>query len=223
MKNKTVLVVEDEEKLREVIALFLRSDKYNVLEAESGEKALILFSENNVDLIILDVMLPGINGFEVCERIRKMSDVPILFLTALGDDDYFMLGYRAGADDYIAKPFKASILALKVQRILERQEKAGLIQTSYPGIQMDENAFRCTADGIDANLTQKEFQLLRILISNEGRVITRDYLLNVIWGYDYCGDSRVVDNHIKNLRRKLGAYSKSIKTVISVGYKYEKN
>ncbi len=221
--NKKVLIVEDEQKLREVIALFLRGDGLQVLEAETGEQALAIFSENAVDLIILDIMLPGISGFDVCERIRQNSDIPILFLTALGDDDYFTLGYRMGADDYIVKPFKASILALKVRRILERQIKADKVQTTINGIEIDENGFRCTVDGMDVSLTQKEFQLLQILMDNEGRTLTRDYLLNAVWGYDYYGESRVVDNHIKNIRRKLGVYSTWIKTVISVGYRYEKS
>lgn len=223
MMNKKVLIVEDEQKLREVIALFLRGDGLQVLEAETGEQALAIFSENAVDLIILDIMLPGISGFDVCERIRQNSDIPILFLTALGDDDYFTLGYRMGADDYIVKPFKASILALKVRRILERQIKADKVQTTINGIEIDENGFRCTVDGMDVSLTQKEFQLLQILMDNEGRTLTRDYLLNAVWGYDYYGESRVVDNHIKNIRRKLGVYSTWIKTVISVGYRYEKS
>jgi DNA-binding response OmpR family regulator len=167
-------------------------------------------------------MLPDINGLEICERIRRHSDIPILFLTALGDDDYFTLGYRAGADDYIVKPFKASILALKVRRILERQAKVDPVKTTAKGIKLDTNDFRCTIDGINIALTQKEFQLLEILMLNEGRVMTRDYLLNAIWGYDYYGESRVVDNHIKNIRRKLGTYSTCVKTVISAGYKYEK-
>ncbi len=221
--GKTVLIVEDEQKLREVIALFLRGDGLQVLEAETGEQALAIFYKSAVDLVILDIMLPDISGFDVCERIRQHSDVPVLFLTALGDDDYFTLGYRVGADDYIVKPFKASILALKVRRILERQAKADQVQAATNGIELDEDAFRCMVDGIDVTLTQKEFRLLQILVRNEGRTMTRDNLLNTVWGYDYCGESRIVDNHIKNIRRKLGVYSACIKTVISVGYRYEKN
>ncbi len=221
--QKTVLVVEDEEKLRHVIALFLRDEGLRVLEADCGEVALEMFHCNTVDLVILDVMLPDMSGFEVCSSLRKVSEVTILFLTALGDDDYFMMGYRSGADDYIAKPFKASILAMKVKRILARQNKADATQTSSEhGVKFEEDAFRCFVDDTDVGLTHKEFQILRMLINNEGRVLTRDYLLNVVWGYEYTGDTRVVDNHIKNIRKKLGAQSSCIKTVISVGYKYEK-
>jgi DNA-binding response OmpR family regulator len=224
MVQKTILVVEDEQNLREVIALFLRGDGFCVLEASSGEEALPLFSENTVDLIILDVMLPGINGFDVCTAVRKSSEVPVLFLTALGDDDYYRLGYQVGGDDYIVKPFKASILALKVRRILERQARVESSRSSLgQEIHLDENAFRCFIDGADVNLTQKEFQLLRILINNEGRVMTRDSLLNIVWGYEYIGDTRVVDNHIKNIRKTLGKYASYINTVISIGYKYEKS
>ncbi|WP_353096875.1 response regulator transcription factor [Tissierella praeacuta] len=220
--NKAVLIVEDEQKLREVISLFLRVEGMQVLEAATGEEALTIFSENQVDLILLDVMLPDIGGFDVCSRIREHSDVPILILTALGDDDYLMLGYRMGADDYIVKPFKAAILALKVRRVLERQAKVETIQKTAHGIELDGTAFRCTVDGSDIALTFKEFQLLKLLMQNEGRTMTRDDLLNAVWGYDYYNESRIVDNHIKNIRQKLGAYSTCIKTVISVGYKYEK-
>ncbi|MED1795345.1 response regulator transcription factor [Brevibacillus nitrificans] len=223
MMNKTVLIVEDEQKLREVITLFLHGDGLQVLEAETGEQAMKIFSECSVDLVILDIMLPNMSGFDVCERIRKNSDVPILFLTALGDDDYYTLGYRLGADDYIVKPFKASILALKVRRIFERQAKADPVKITAKGIELDIDGFRCLIDGMNIELTQKEFHLLQILMLNEGRTMTRDYLLNAVWGYDFYNESRVVDNHIKNLRRKLGTYSTYIKTVISVGYKYEKN
>lgn len=223
MKNKTLLIVEDEKKFRDVISLFLKEEGFIVLEAETGEDALKLFDENPVDLVILDVMLPGINGYEVCKKIRETSEVPILFLTAMVDDDYYMLGYRAGADDYITKPFKASILALKVKRILDRQGIPAFSQALHQGLQIDEDSFVCRVDGEDAPLTQKEFQLCRLLLKNEGRVLTRDYLLNAVWGVDYYGDTRVVDNHIKNLRKKLGSYSSCIKTVISVGYKFEKS
>jgi len=144
-------------------------------------------------------------------------------LTAMLDDDYYMLGYRAGADDYITKPFKVALLSMKVKRILDRQGGLSGSLSLNKGIQMDEDSFICRVDGVETILTQKEFQLCRVLMKNEGRVLTRDYLLNTVWGLNYYGDTRVVDNHIKNLRKKLGAYASYIKTIISVGYKFEKS
>jgi DNA-binding response OmpR family regulator len=222
MDKKNLLVVEDEKKFRDVITLFLQDEGFHVIEAETGEQAVELFNEQPVDLVILDVMLPGMNGYEVCKIIRQTSEVPILFLTAMDDDDYYMLGYKAGADDYITKPFRMFLLAMKVKRILNRHSSSGSLPVSSRGIQVDEDSFIVRVDGEDILLTQKEFQLCRLLMKHEGRVLTRDYLLNTVWGVEYYGDTRVVDNHIKNLRKKLGVYAGCIKTVISVGYKYEK-
>lgn len=220
--NCTILIVDDEKRLREVMALFLRGEGLTVLEAQDGEEALSLFAVHSVDLVILDIMLPGISGFEVCKKIRETSDVPILFLSALGDEDYYVLGYRAGADDYIVKPFKASILAMKVRRILEKKIRSGEAAGVSPArLELYEEAFRCVADGTEVALTSKEFSLLSELLKNRERVLTREYLLETVWGYDFMGESRVVDNHIKKLRKKLGTCAGMIKTVIGVGYKLE--
>ena len=213
-----ILIVEDEEKLRDVMGLFMKSEGFEVETAASGEEALELFAGAKPDLIILDAMLPGISGFDVCRKIRETSDVKIIFLTALGDDDHHMLAYRLGADDYLAKPFKISILVMKIKRMLREVEPAKL---SFNEIELEPDSQVCRAGGEVLELTPKEFLLLRQFLANPGRVLTRDTLLRNVWGYDYTGDSRVVDTVVKNLRKKLGGYSKYIRTVIAVGYKLE--
>ena len=216
----TILVADDEQKMREIIALFLRGDGMTVYEAENGAQAIQIAQSRKIDLIVLDVMLGDMSGFDVCKTLRQTSQVPIIFLSALGDDDYYMAGYLSGGDDYIAKPFRASILAMKIKRILSRTALSGA-GGGADGVALDEASYQCTVDGKDVALTKKEFQVLALLMRNEGRILTRDFLLEAIWQYDFCGESRVVDNHIKNLRRKLGDAGDNIKTIIAVGYKYE--
>lgn len=216
-----ILIVEDEKKLREVMTLFLRAEGFEVEEAADGEKALEIFPSFMPELIILDVMLPGINGFDVCQSIRQTSDVPIIFLTALGDDDHHMLGYRLGADDYITKPFKVSILAMKARRMLQHTSAPEYRELHFSGIVLNESSHKCWVDGTEVLLTQKEFTLLREFMRNPGRVLTREWLLERIWGYHYAGETRVVDTMVKNLRKKLGQKARVIHTVISVGYRLE--
>lgn len=216
-----ILIVEDEQKLREVMTLFLRTEGFEVAEASDGETALELFSSFMPELIVLDVMLPGISGFDVCKAIRQTSDVPIIFLTALGDDDHHMLGYRLGADDYIAKPFKVSILAMKARRMLQHTAAPEYRELRFAGIVLNESSHKCWVDGHEILLTQKEFTLLREFMQNPGRVLTREWLLERIWGYNYVGETRVVDTMVKNLRKKLGSKAYVIHTVISVGYRLE--
>lgn len=219
MSNEiTVLVVEDESSLREAITMYLRGEGFCVFSSSSGEEALKIFSQESISLILLDVMLPDIDGFTVCRRIRETSDIPILFLTALTDDDSQILGYRTGADDYIGKPFRLSILALKIRRILSRYTHS---HEKENGLTLDLEGTVCYVDGVDAGLTYREFAVLSELVKNAGRTLSREHLLVNVWGYNYYGESRVVDNHIKNLRRKLGLYGERIRTVVSVGYKYE--
>lgn len=218
---KKILIVDDECKIREIIALFLRAENYIVYEAENGEEALRLAKEYRPDLLILDVMLPDVSGFDVCQSIREFLRSPIIFLTALGDDEHHILGYRVGADDYLVKPFKPSILALKVNRVLERLEsRSGDI---YEGgqIVLDVRSHSCKVEGQQVMLTNKEFDLLMEFMKNRGMVLSRMHLLKVIWGYDYIGETRVVDAMVKNLRKKLGEQGTLIKTVISVGYQFD--
>ena len=213
-----ILIVEDEEKLREVIALFMRAEGFEVETAESGEEALEIFGRTKPDLIILDAGLPGMSGFDVCRIIRQTSDVCIIFLTALGDDDHHMLGYKLGADDYLTKPFKVSILAMKAKRMLRNIEHTNL---SFAEIEIDESTHQCTVNREPVSLTPKEFDIMVQFMKNPGRVLGREWLLNTVWGYDYAGETRVVDTVVKNLRKKLGPAARNIHTVISVGYKLE--
>lgn len=218
-----ILIVDDEQKMREFVALFLRSSKYTVFEAADGRTALNILSKGTIDLIVLDIMLPDISGFDLCSQIRVRSSVPIIFLTALADEEYQMIGYRVEGDDYIAKPFNASILLAKIQRILQRCAplNARSDALTFRGIKLEISSRRVTLDGKPLQLTPKEFDLLLALMQNRGKVLTRTFLLETIWGYSLAGDSRVVDSHIKKLRSKVSPYSSNIKTVISIGYKLE--
>lgn len=218
-----MLIVDDEQKMREFVALFLRSSKYTVFEAADGRTALNILSKGTIDLIVLDIMLPDISGFDLCSQIRVRSSVPIIFLTALADEEYQMIGYRVEGDDYITKPFNASILLAKIQRILQRCAplNARSDALTFRGIKLEISSRRVTLDGKPLQLTPKEFDLLLALMQNRGKVLTRTFLLETIWGYSFAGDSRVVDSHIKKLRSKVSPYSSNIKTVISIGYKLE--
>ena len=218
-----ILIVDDEQKMREFVALFLRSSRYTVFEAADGRTALNILSKETIDLIVLDIMLPDISGFDLCSQIRVKSSVPIIFLTALADEVYQMIGYRVEGDDYITKPFNASILLAKIQRILQRcaPSNARSDTLAFRGIKLEISSRRVTLDGKPLQLTPKEFDLLLALMQNRGKVLTRTFLLETIWGYSFAGDSRVVDSHIKKLRSKVSPYSSNIKTVISIGYKLE--
>lgn len=218
-----ILIVDDEQKMREFVALFLRSSRYTVFEAADGRTALNILSKEAIDLIVLDIMLPDISGFDLCSQIRVKSSVPIIFLTALADEEYQMIGYRVEGDDYITKPFNASILLAKIQRILQRcaPSDARSDTLAFRGIKLEISSRRVTLDGKPLQLTPKEFDLLLALMQNRGKVLTRTFLLETIWGYSFAGDSRVVDSHIKKLRSKVSPYSSNIKTVISIGYKLE--
>lgn len=218
-----ILIVDDEQKMREFVALFLRSSRYTVFEAADGRTALNILSKETIDLIVLDIMLPDISGFDLCSQIRVRSSVPIIFLTALADEEYQMIGYRVEGDDYITKPFNASILLAKIQRILQRcaPSNARSDTLAFRGIKLEISSRRVTLDGKPLQLTPKEFDLLLALMQNRGKVLTRTFLLEAIWGYSFAGDSRVVDSHIKKLRSKVSPYSSNIKTVISIGYKLE--
>lgn len=218
-----ILIVDDEQKMREFVALFLRSSRYTVFEAADGRTALNILSKETIDLIVLDIMLPDISGFDLCSQIRVKSSVPIIFLIALADEEYQMIGYRVEGDDYITKPFNASILLAKIQRILQRcaPSNARSDTLAFRGIKLEISSRRVTLDGKPLQLTPKEFDLLLALMQNRGKVLTRTFLLEAIWGYSFAGDSRVVDSHIKKLRSKVSPYSSNIKTVISIGYKLE--
>ncbi|MEC3531426.1 response regulator transcription factor [Bacillus thuringiensis] len=223
--NKTVLLVEDERRLREIVSDYFRNEGFEVIEAEDGKKALGLFAEHEIDLIMLDIMLPEIDGWSVCRRIRKESAVPIIMLTARSDEDDTLLGFELGADEYVTKPFSPKVLVARAKTLLKRADGAvGVAEEnamSLAGIEVNRLSRTVLVDGEEIILTHKEFELLVYLMENKGIVLSRQHLLDQLWGYDYYGDDRTVDTHIKKLRNKLGDKAKHIGTVIRVGYKFE--
>ncbi|MDA2487844.1 response regulator transcription factor [Bacillus cereus] len=223
--NKKVLLVEDERRLREIVSDYFRNEGFEVIEAEDGKKALELFAEHEIDLIMLDIMLPEIDGWSVCRRIRKESAVPIIMLTARSDEDDTLLGFELGADEYVTKPFSPKVLVARAKTLLKRADGAvGVAEEnamSLAGIEVNRLSRTVLVDGEEIILTHKEFELLVYLMENKGIVLSRQHLLDQLWGYDYYGDDRTVDTHIKKLRNKLGDKAKHIGTVIRVGYKFE--
>ncbi|PFO80067.1 response regulator transcription factor [Bacillus cereus] len=223
--QKTILIVEDEDILREIVKDYLLHDGYKVLEATSGTEALSIFEEHEVHLVILDIMLPKLDGWSVCRRIRKTSNVPIIMLTARTDEDDTLLGFELGADDYITKPYSPPILLARAKRLLEtryvehKPSENNLL--SKNGIVVHLPSRTVTINEEDINLTHTEFEILTCLMKNKGIVITRDQLIQHIWGYEFTGDDRTINSHIRNLRSKLGEKSASIVTIIRTGYKFE--
>lgn len=230
---KTILIVEDEHILREIIKDYLMNENYNVLEAVDGNEALALFQANEVHLIILDIMLPGLDGWSVCRRIRKTSNVPIIMLTARVDEDDTLLGFELGADDYVTKPYSPPVLLARTKRLLdsrypkERSTDTAVSSTDKEtsilmvnGLRMHLLSRTLTVDEVDIYLTYTEFQILAYLMQNKGIVITREQLITKIWGYEYEGDDRTVNTHIRNIRNKLGDKSKVITTIVRTGYKF---
>ncbi|KEK21999.1 response regulator transcription factor [Bacillus gaemokensis] len=223
--NKTVLLVEDERRLREIVSDYFRNEGFEVIEAEDGKQALELFAEHTIDLIMLDIMLPEIDGWSVCRRIRKESAVPIIMLTARSDEDDTLLGFELGADEYVTKPFSPKVLVARAKTLLKRADGVvGVAEEnvlSMAGIDVNRLSRTVSVNGEEIILTHKEFELLVYLMENKGIVLSRQHLLDQLWGYDYYGDDRTVDTHIKKLRNKLGDKAKHIGTVIRVGYKFE--
>lgn len=230
---KTILIVEDEHILREIIKDYLMNENYNVLEAVDGNEALALFQANEVHLIILDIMLPGLDGWSVCRRIRKTSNVPIIMLTARVDEDDTLLGFELGADDYVTKPYSPPVLLARTKRLLdsrypkERSTDTAVSSTDKEtsilmvnGLRMHLPSRTLTVDEVNIYLTYTEFQILAYLMQNKGIVITREQLITKIWGYEYEGDDRTVNTHIRNIRNKLGDKSKVITTIVRTGYKF---
>jgi DNA-binding response OmpR family regulator len=217
----TILVVDDEPLMRELISDFLEDEGYDVLQAGGGEEAVNLIDSQPIDLVVLDVMMPGKDGFEVCEEIRAQSDVIIVMLTAKAEEEDELTGYSYGADDYVTKPFSLKVLSAKIRVLLNRwknEEAEGL--SGNDRLVIDDAAHEVRKDGIELPLTSKEFELLRFLADHPNQVLTRDIILDRVWGMDYYGDVRTVDTHIKRLRRKLGDEAGRIVTVRGNGYKY---
>jgi DNA-binding response OmpR family regulator len=222
MKNINVLVADDEFRIRKLLAEFLQREGYKVLEAEDGEQAIDLMfnSKSKVDLVILDVMMPKYDGWFVLERIREFSTVPVVMLTARSDEYDQLKGFKLGADDYVTKPFSPSVLMARINKIIKR-EKVEASELVFGAIKMSLASREVFVSGKKIELTPKEFELLKFFIDNKGIALSRDKILNAVWNYDYFGDLRTVDTHIKQLRSKLGETASYISTVRSIGYRLD--
>lgn len=223
MEKLKILVVDDESRMRKLVRDFLVKNNYEVVEAADGEEALNLFFEkNDIDLVILDVMMPKMDGWQVCREIREYSKIPIIMLTAKSDERDELLGFELGVDEYISKPFSPKILVARVEAILRRtgQAAAELI-VEAGGIRLDKQAHSVTVEGKPVDLSYKEFELLAYFMENKGIALSREKILNGVWNYDYFGDARTIDTHVKKLRSKMGAKGELIKTIWGMGYKFE--
>ena len=223
MDKLKILVVDDESRMRKLVKDFLIKSNYDVLEAEDGSQALDLFFEqNDIALIILDVMMPKMDGWQVCREIRSYSKVPIIMLTARADERDELQGFELGVDEYISKPFSPKILVARVEAILRRTSQfnaEGTLQSA--GIVVDKTAHIVTVDGKAIELSYKEFELLSYFMENKGIALSREKILNSVWNYDYFGDARTIDTHVKKLRSKMGEKGELIKTIWGMGYKFE--
>ncbi|MGL4655647.1 MAG: response regulator transcription factor [Sarcina sp.] len=221
--NKNILIVEDELRIRILLRDYFRKDGFTITEASDGEEALKAFSESNIDLVILDIMMPKINGFEVCKTIRSVSNIPIILLTAREEEEDKLHGYDLGADDYVTKPFSPKVLVAKAKALLKRTESDNINKnlSNFNGLKINKLSHEVTLDGNELSLSPKEYDLLLYLTSNKGIALSRDKILDNVWGYDYFGDIRTVDTNIKRLREKLLHKSSYITTVRGSGYKFE--
>ncbi len=223
MDKFKILVVDDESRMRKLVHDFLVRKDYEVIEAADGEQALDTFYENkDISLIILDVMMPKMDGWEVCREIRRNSKVPIIMLTAKGEEHDELQGFELGADEYISKPFSPKILTARVDAIIRRaySSDAGEV-ISIGGIEIDKSAHVVRIDGEEVDLSFKEFELLEYFVDNNGIALSREKILNNVWNYDYFGDARTIDTHVKKLRKKMGSKGDYIKTIWGMGYKFE--
>lgn len=228
-----ILVVDDEDRIRRLLKMYLERENYEIDEAENGEQALEMALEQNYDCILLDIMMPGMDGIEVCKHLRESKATPVIMLTAKGEEVNRVQGFEVGTDDYIVKPFSPREVVLRVKALLRRSTKSSFVQTDakakdlivYPHLTIDNDAHRVTADGMDVNLTPKEYELLYFLAKAPDKVFDREHLLKEVWHYEFFGDLRTVDTHVKRLREKLNKVSemaaKMIVTVWGVGYKFE--
>lgn len=220
--TQNILVADDEERMRRLVGDFLRKAGFNILEAADGRKALQVFRDQPLDMLILDVMMPGYDGWTVCREVRKTSAVPIIMLTARGEESDELFGFDLGADEYIAKPFSLRILLARVEALLRRAGSKTLqTMRTLGSLKIDEAGHYVYVDDQAVDLTPKEFELLVYLADHPGRALTREQILNAVWDYDYYGDIRTVDAHIKNLRLKLGVRGEYVQTVRGVGYRFE--
>lgn len=225
MEKLKVMVVDDEARMRKLVRDFLEKQDYQVIEAENGEKAVdIFFDEKDIALIILDVMMPKMDGWQVTREIRQFSKVPIIMLTARADERDELLGFELGVDEYISKPFSPKILVARVNAVLRRSGKAAAEDVlEVAGIRVDKAAQQVTIDGKPIELSFKEFELLQYFVENNGIALSREKILNAVWNYDYFGDARTIDTHVKKLRSKMGTKGEYIRTIWGMGYKFDPN
>lgn len=225
MEQLKILVVDDEDRMRKLVNDFLTRKQYKVVEAADGEEAIdLFFQNNNFDLVILDVMMPKMDGWEVCREIRKLSKVPIIMLTAKGEESDELLGFELGVDEYITKPFSPRILVARVDAILRRTNNIDQNEIEQAGnIEINKAAHIVKVHGEIVDLSFKEFELLTYFVQNKGIALSRENILNNVWNYDYFGDARTIDTHVKKLRSKLGTCGKYILTIWGMGYKFEVN
>ena len=224
MEKRKILVVDDESRMRKLVRDFLVKQNFEVLEAGDGEEALDVFYKNkDIALIILDVMMPKMNGWDVCREIRESSKTPIIMLTAKAEERDELQGFQLGVDEYISKPFSPKILVARVEAILRRTNQLGAKEEILEagGIRIDKAAHSVTIDGKSVDLSYKEFELLTYFLENKGIALSREKILNSVWNYDYFGDARTIDTHVKKLRSKMGEKGDYIKTIWGMGYKFE--
>lgn len=223
MEGTYILVVDDESRMRKLLKDFLVAKGYKILEAEDGEKALEVFEENRnkIKLILLDIMMPKLDGWSVLRKIRQESNLPVIMLTARGEEQDELFGFELGVDEYISKPFSPKILVARVEAILKRVYGDIKQVKDYDGITIDQEGRTVKVDGEAIDLSLREYELLKYLLDNENIALSRDKILNNVWNYDYYGDSRTIDSHIKKIRHKLGKKGKYIETIRGIGYKFE--
>lgn len=224
MDRSKILVVDDESRMRKLVKDFLARENYDIIEAADGKEALdIFYADKDIALIILDVMMPEINGFEVCKEIRETSNIPIVMLTARGEEKDELNGFKLGVDEYVSKPFSPKILVARVNALLKRSlgEKRDDDIIDVGGIIINKIAHTVTIDDVEIDLSFKEFELLLYFATNQGVALNREKILNNVWNYDYFGDARTIDTHVKKLRSKLNNKGSYIKTIWGIGYKFE--
>ena len=222
MEQLKILVVDDEARMRKLVKDFLSVKGFTVLEASNGEEAVdLFFQQKDIALIILDVMMPKMDGWETCRTIRKYSQVPIIMLTARSEERDELQGFNLGVDEYISKPFSPKILVARVEAILRRSNAVSSDLIEIGGIRIDKAAHQVTIDGQNIDLSYKEFELLTYFVENQGIALSREKILNNVWNYDYFGDARTIDTHVKKLRSKMGEKGDYIRTIWGMGYKFE--
>ena len=217
-----ILIAEDEERLRKIVVKYLTSEGFRVLEAEDGVKALEIFNSDDIDLLILDVMMPKLDGWNVLKKVREDSAVPVIMLTARDSEEDTLFGFRLGTDDYVAKPFRMGELIARVKALLNRAGKLNREEIiASGGIVVNPSARLVAVSGAEVELTPKEYDLLLYFLNNQKQALSRDQILNRIWGYDYDGEDRTVDTVVKRLRQKLGSEGERIKTIRGMGYRLD--